>query len=173
MTMKRIINIAALLLLLVSITACNQVARFTDPTPSLEEAQEVFIKETQIMSREDALSKEIDYYQEPQITERVLSRKLTGKDIIHEMNILLKENEETMSRPADFMGMRFTWSTEWIAKAKDYAVQHPDEYIAAEYYFTGIFTNYSRESRYSTTRKRLIYIFDPVDQWWDFYVSGN
>ena len=171
--MKRIKNSLAILLLLVSFTSCNQVSRFTDPTPSLEEAQEVFIKETQIMSREDALSKEIDYYQEPQITERVLSRKLTGKDIIHEMNILLKENEELERAPFDALGMKFMWSYEWIAKAKDYAVQHPDEYIAAEYYFTGIFTNYSRDSRYSTTRKRLIYIFDPVDQWWDFYVSSN
>lgn len=166
-------KIAAILLLIISASSCNHISRFNDPTPSLDEAEQVFIKETQIMSREEALSKEIDYYQEPRITERTFSRKLTGKDVIHEMNILLKENEETMSRPADFMGMRFTWSTEWIAKAKDYAVQHPDEYIAAEYYFTGVFTNYSRDSRYSTARKRLIYIFDPVDQWWDFYVSGN
>ena len=26
---------------------------------------------------------------------------------------------------------------------------------------------------YSTIRKRLIYIYKPVDQWWDFYVSSD
>jgi hypothetical protein len=142
-----------------------------DKTPSLDKAEAQFIAEAQIMSEQDALSKEISWYKAPQITERTLSRKLTGKDVIHEMNILLKENEE--AKPDGVFGWTFKWNGEWIAKAKDYAVQHPYEVIAAEYYFTGVFTNYSAESKYSTIRKRLLYIYKPVDQWWDFYVSSN
>lgn len=142
-----------------------------DKTPSLDTAESQFISETQIMSEQDALSEEISWYKAPQITERTLSRKLTGKDVIHEMNILLKENEA--AKPDAIFGWTFKWNGEWIAKAKDYAVQHPDEVIADEYYFTGVFTNYSAESKYSTIRKRLLYIHKPVDQWWDFYVSSN
>lgn len=142
-----------------------------DKTPSLDAAEAQFISEAHIMTEQDALSKEISWYKAPQITERTLSRKLTGKDVIHEMNILLRENEE--AKPDGIFGWTFTWNEEWIATAKDYAVQHPDEVIAAEYYFTGVFTNYNADSKYSTIRKRILYIYEPVDQWWDFYVSSN
>jgi hypothetical protein len=169
-SMKPIFTIVVTLSLMF-LSSCDFVKQYIDQTPSLDEAEEQFIKEAQIMSEQDALSKEISYYQAPRITERKFTRKLTGKDIIHEMNILLKENEA--AEPDGIFGWTFKWNTEWIAKAKDYAVQHPDDIIAAEYYFTGTFTNYSVESKYSTIRKRLIYIFPPVDQWWDFYVSSN
>ena len=157
-----------ILILLSLLSSCDYIA---DKTPSLDEAVAKFISETQIMSEQDALSKEISWYKAPQITERTLSRKLRGKDVIHEMNLPLKENEN--AKPDGVFGWTFTWNGEWIAKAKDYAVQHPDEIIAVEYYFTGIFTNYSAESKYSTIRKRLLYIYKPVDQWWDFYVSSK
>lgn len=143
----------------------------TDKTPSLDTAEAQFISETQIMSEQDALSNEISWYKAPQIIERTLSRRLTGKDVIREMNILLKENEE--AKPDAIFGWTFKWNGEWISKAKDYAVQHPDEIVAVEYYFTGVFTNYSADSKYSTIRKRVLYIYSPVDQWWDFYVSSN
>lgn len=158
----------ALFSLLSLLCSCDFIR---DKTSSLDKAEAQFISETQIMSEQDALSKEISWYKAPQITERTLSRELTGKDVIHEMNILLKENEE--AEPDGIYGLTFTWNGEWIAKAKDYAVQHPDEVIATEYYFTGVFTNYSADSKYSTIRKRLIYIYKPVDQWWDFYVSSD
>lgn len=143
----------------------------TNKTPSLDTAEAQFISETQIMSEQDALSNEISWYKAPQIIERTLSRRLTGKDVIHEMNILLKENEE--AKPDAIFGWTFKWNGEWISKAKDYAVQHPDEIVAVEYYFTGVFTNYSADSKYSTIRKRVLYIYSPVDQWWDFNVSSN
>ncbi len=157
-----------ILILLSLLNSCDYI---TDKTPSLDEAEARFISETQIMSEQEALSKEISWYKTPQITERILSRKLSGKDVIHEMNLLLKKNEN--AKPDGIFGWTFTWNGEWIAKAKDYAVQHPDEIIAVEYYFTGIFTNYSEKSKYSTTRKRLLYIYKPVDQWWNFYVSSK
>ena len=52
-----------------------------DKTPSLDTAETQFISETQIMSEQDALSKEISWYKAPQITERTLTRKLSGKDV--------------------------------------------------------------------------------------------
>lgn len=158
----------AIFSILILLCSCDFI---TDKTPSLDTAEAQFISETQIMSEQDALSKEISWYKAPQITERTLSRKLTGKDVIHEMNILLKENEE--AKPDGIFGWTFKWNGEWIFKAKDYAVQHPDEIIGAEYYFTGVFTNYGADSKYSTIRKRMLYIFSPVDQWWDFYISSN
>ncbi len=158
----------SLFILLMSLCSCDYIG---DKSPSLNTAEAQFISEAQIMSEQDALSKEISWYKAPLITEREVSRNLTGKDVIHEMNILLKENEN--ARPDGIFGWTFTWNGEWIAKAKDYAVQHPDEVIATEYYFTGVFTNYSADSKYSTIRKRLLYIYKPVDQWWDFYVSSN
>lgn len=158
----------AIFSIMISLCSCDLI---TDKTPSLDTAEAQFISETQIMSEQDALYKEISWYKAPQITERTLSRKLTGKDVIHEMNILLKENEE--AKPDGIFGWTFKWNGEWISKAKDYAVQHPDEVIAAEYYFTGVFTNYDANSKYSTIRKRMLYIFSPVDQWWDFYISSN
>ena len=157
-----------ILILLSLPCSCDYIV---DQMPSLDEAEAKFISETQIMSEQDALSNEISWYKAPQITERTLTRKLSGKDVIHEMNQLLKENEN--AKPDGIFGWKFSWNGEWIAKAKDYAVQHPDEIIAVEYYFTGIFTNYSAESKYSTARKRLLYIYKPVDQWWDFYVSSK
>ena len=81
----------AIFSILILLCSCDFI---TDKTPSLDTAEAQFISETQIMSEQDALSKEISWYKAPQITERTLSRKLTGKDVIHEMNILLKENEE-------------------------------------------------------------------------------
>lgn len=154
--------------ILMSLCSCDYVG---NKAPSLDTAEAQFISETQIMSEQDALSKEISWYKAPQIMERALSRRLTGRDVIHEMNILLKENEE--AKPDAIFGWTFKWNGEWISKAKDYAVQHPDEVIAVEYYFTGVFTNYSADSKYSTIRKRLLYIYKPVDQWWDFFASSN
>jgi len=87
------------------------------------------------------------------------------------MNLLLKENEN--AKPGGIFGWTFNWNGEWIAKEKDYAVQHIDEIIAVEYNFAGIFTNYSTESKYSTIRKRLLLIYKPIEQWWDFDVSSK
>lgn len=165
--MKNILYLS-FIFLLISLCSCNNIG---DKAPSLATAEAQFISEAQIMSEQVALSKEISWYKTPQITECTVSRNLTGKDVIHEMNLLLKENEN--ASPDVIFGWTFTWNGEWIAKAKDYAVQHPDEIIATEYYFTGVFTNYSAESKYSTIRKRLLYIYKPVDQWWNFYVSPN
>lgn len=165
--MRKIAQIVTFCILFL-LCSCDYI---TDKTPSLDTAEAQFISETQIMSEQDALSKEISWYKAPQIIERTLSRILMGRDVIHEMNILLKENEE--AKPDAIFGWTFTWNEEWISKAKDYAVQHPDEAIAVEYYFTGVFTNYSADSKYSTIRKRMLYIYSPVEQWWDFYVSSN
>ena len=70
-----------------------------DKTPSLDKAEAQFIAEAQIMSEQDALSKEISWYKAPQITERTLSRKLTGsfRDnigvsvIIHRVSVFIYE----------------------------------------------------------------------------------
>ena len=57
-------------------------------------AETKFIEEVAYMDEKEALSKEIDYYKAPQITVRKHIRTLTGKDLIHECNKVIKENEE-------------------------------------------------------------------------------
>lgn len=168
MQIIRKILLYSLLSLIIILGCCNYIG---NKAPSLDSAENQFISESQIMTEQDALSQEITWYKVPQITEREISRNLNGKDVIHEMNLLLKENENTS--PDGLFGLSVTWNAEWIAKAKNYAVSHPDDIIATEYYFTGVFANYDIESKYSTIRKRLLYIYKPVDQWWDFYVSSN
>lgn len=152
------------LLILSSIVSLLTSCNLFNQTPSLDEAQEYFIEECQIMTKEEALSKEIGYYQDPVITERTFIRHLTGKDVIHEMNLLLKENEEETTSIIPWITVQ--WNEQWINTAKNYAVKHPDEIIAAEFHFTGIFTTYSEEDKYETYSRRLLFIYKPVNQWW-------
>lgn len=102
--MRKIAQIVTFCILFL-LCSCDYI---TDKTPSLDTAEAQFISETQIMSEQDALSKEISWYKAPQIIERTLSRRLTGRDVIHEMNILLKENEE--AKPDAIFGWTFTWN---------------------------------------------------------------
>ena len=57
---------------------------------SLKEAQVHFIESVQYMSKREALSKEINYYKDPQITVARKVSDLTGKDVIHECNYVFR-----------------------------------------------------------------------------------
>lgn len=67
--------------LLMTLCSCDYIG---NKAPSIDTAEAQFISEAQILSEQDALSKEISWYKTPQITERTVSRNLTGKDVIHE-----------------------------------------------------------------------------------------
>lgn len=69
--MKNVLFLS-LLGLLMSLYSCDYIG---DKTPSLDTAEAQFISEAQIMSEQDALSKEISWYKAPQITERTLLEK--------------------------------------------------------------------------------------------------
>ena len=56
------------------------------------------------MTEKEALSNEIDYYKDPKVTYRNHIRSLTGKDLIHICNKIIKwNNDETRS---SFLGIR-------------------------------------------------------------------
>lgn len=107
---------------------------------SLREAQEHFIEAVQYMSKRDALSHEISYYKDPQITVARKVSDLTGKDAIHECNLMLKENEQ-VRREMD-AGRRQFGRVWYVDDVKEYALDHPDKIVGAKYYFEGMFTHY-------------------------------
>lgn len=109
-----------------------------------------FIKNRTIMTKKDALSKEIDYYKDPEITNRRHTRSLTGKELIHECNKIMKEDEEHIER--DGYGIKRK-----AYDIKEYAIQNPDQIIANEFVFSGVFTHYG-EDKYEKYTESIIYI---------------
>ena len=107
---------------------------------SLREAQEHFIESVQYMSERDALSREISYYKDPQINVARKVTDLTGKEAIHECNLMLKENEQV--RREIETGQRQFGRMWYVDDVKEYALDHPNKIIGAKYYFEGVFTHY-------------------------------
>lgn len=136
--------------------------------PSVEEAEKVFIKKNEIITSKEALAEELSYYKSPAITERCFSRYLTGRDVIHEMNILLKEEA---SNSIVWKYTNSIHNPDLLNRAKSRGVDHPDDIIAAEYYFSGTFTSNRGYEKYVDMRCRLIYMFKPVDIWFNIPLS--
>ena len=87
----------------------------------------------------EALSNEIDYYKAPEITYKEHTRSLTGKDLIHECNQIMEEDNNKdyiQFGPTSFK------ITRKVADIKAYALEHPNEIIANEFKFSGIFTHF-------------------------------
>lgn len=143
--MKNIrIHIITLLLL---IFGCKE-------SPSIMEiAEHHFIEEVQYMNKQDALSNEINYYKDPEITTSNHLRSLTGKELIQECNRVINEDSEqdvSQMGPVVFKVIRR------VGDIKDYAMKNPDEIVAHEYYFSGTFTNYN--NGYDIRSAKIIYI---------------
>lgn len=143
----------AIIFVLVSIlSACDSFNN--SRTGTIEEAQQQFITEVQYMTEKDALANEINYYKEPQITVYRKVRDLTGKDAIHECNLLEKENEEKeRALRTGQMSVIRTWN---CYQEKQYAVDHPNDIVGAEYYFEGTFTHYN--NGYDTRKAKVLCI---------------
>ena len=120
---------------------------------TIEDAQQRFIKEVQYMTEKEALANEISYYRSPRITVKKKVRELTGKAVIHECNLLLKENQENNEA---LLNGRISIGRQWlnVDKVKDYAIEHPNDIVGAEYYFEGVFTHYNHG--YSTERAKVL-----------------
>lgn len=117
-----------------------------------EKAKQVFIEKSQYMTEREALSSEINYYKSPEITVSRHIRSLTGKDLIHECNIVIKKETDDMRGKAVMGVIRESP----IHDIKDFAIEHPDDVVANEYYFEGIFTHYN--NGYNTHKAYVIYI---------------
>ncbi len=126
-----------------------------------EYAEKVFIDEASYMNEREALSAEISYYKSPQILKKQHNRDLTGKEIIHICNEIEKKNKEdkgfTIGSTTFHLYIK-------VADIKDYALDHPDEIIAHEFYFEGIFTTYSIENKYNKRSMKIIVIPKVKDQ---------
>lgn len=122
----------------------------------MEYAEEMFIEEGEYMSERDALSKEIDYYKPPYVYKKEHIRKLTGKDLIHICNIIEKVNEK--KRMSLLRGEIFIVNIEMVEDVKNYALDHPNDYIANEFYFKGTFTTYNKDTKYSDRQEYIIVI---------------
>lgn len=75
------------ILLIIGFSSCT---KSINQQMDLAEAQ--FIKELSYMTEKEALSKEINYYKAPEITYKEHIRSLTGKDLIHECNQIMEED---------------------------------------------------------------------------------
>ena len=116
-------------------------------------AESIFIDEVQYMTEKEALSKEINYYKKPEITTRSHKRSLTGKELIHECNRVIKENNNNDYHhlgPTTFKIIRF------VDDIKDFAIEHPNDIVAEEFYFAGTFTHYNKG--YDTKKANIIYV---------------
>lgn len=124
----------------------------------LAEAQ--FIKEQSYMTEKEALSKEIDYYKAPEITYKEHTRSLTGKDLIHECNQIMEEDNNK-----DYIqfGSTSFKITRKVADIKAYALEHPNEIIANEFKFSGIFTHFGT-NRYGE-RKAVVIVVPELDRY--------
>ena len=149
---KKAICCTIIFILVSILCACDSFNN--SQTGTIEEAQQQFINEVQYMTEKEALSKEISYYKDPQITTKRKVRDLTGKDAIHECNLLERENEE--NNKALRSGQAFVVRTWNFYAEKQYAVDHPDDIVGAEYYFEGIFTHYN--NGYDTRRAKVLCI---------------
>jgi hypothetical protein len=147
----------AVLLLLLPI---NMVAWGWNPfskeskTGNIESAMKVFIERVQYMTEREALSKGINYYKKPRITVKRKVRDLTGKAAVYECNLLGKENEESLALLKG--GYVPIVSTYDYYKEKEYALDHPNDIVGAEYYFEGVFTHFNKG--YDTRRAKVLCI---------------
>lgn len=118
----------------------------------MDKAESIFIDKVQYMTKKEALSKEINYYKEPEITTRSHKRSLTGKDLIHECNRVMDEDngKDYTLGPTTFKIIRP------VVDIKDYAIEHPNDVIAEEFYFEGTFTHYN--NGYETRKANVIYV---------------
>ena len=132
------------------------IPQFSWFTPSISKqmdlAESFFIEKRAIMTKKEALSKEIDYYEDPQITYRNHVSSLTGKDLIHICNQIIKWNndEDRLS----FLGIRSTIKVDDIKK---YAIEHPEDIVANKFEFRGIFTCYGLK-KYTEQKATFIFI---------------
>ena len=120
----------------------------------IDSAEKVFIENVQTMTERDALSNEINYYRPPQIIVKRKVKEMTGRDAIHECNIMLKENEKV--REEMEAGLR-QFGRYWdVYEPKEYAISHPDDIVGAVYYFEGSFTHYA--NGYHTKKANVLCI---------------
>ena len=143
--MKKFISILTLSLLFVN---CGPSI-----DSQMDKAESIFIDEVQYMTKEEALSKEINYYKAPNISVRTHKRSLTGKDLIHECNLVIEENN---SKEFSNWGPMTFKVTRRVDDIKDYAIKHPDDIVAEEFYFEGTFTHYN--NGYGDRMARVIYV---------------
>lgn len=146
--MKKPVIITSIIIAML-LVACDD---FSNESKKFQEAQEHFVSEVQYMTKEEALSNEIDYYKDPEIIVGYKVKDLTGKEVIHECNLLLKENEEAYRDLQT--GKRWVVRTWNVGEAKDYAIKHPDDFCGKEYYFEGIFTHYGKG--FGTRKARVL-----------------
>lgn len=142
-----------LLVIFLGIAVCIEFYSCTSAiNKQMDFAEANFIKEVSIITEKEALSKEIDYYKAPEITLKQHSRSLTGKDLIHECNIIIR-NEQERLKNRRILPMR----TQSVERIKEYALGHPDDIIANEFKFRGIFTHYG-ENKYGERSATIIVV---------------
>lgn len=144
-----------ILSLFIMLSSCNQ-PQHNSSSKYGEYAKQAFIEECSYMSEREALSSEISWYKEPQITDCSYYGEMTGKDIISICNNIIAENKQ---KEEDLKSHR-TWviHTYNVGDIKEYALNYPDDAIASKYHLAANFTTYSQTNPYSSQSNDVIVI---------------
>jgi len=143
-------------MLLLGIVSCNQMN--SNGSDCLAKyAQEAFIMQCSYMSERDANSNEIDYYKAPEITEAKFTCLYTGKDLVHLCNQIEEKNEYKSANPIQFGPTTYS-ITYPVGDIKEFALDNMNSIVASQYHFSGIFTNYNKETKYSVETSNVLII---------------
>lgn len=147
------------LLVTIMLVSCGQIQSTSQDNNGSKYgkyAMQAFLEERSYMTERDALSKEIGWYKEPQVTDYSYYGDMTGRDIISICNKINAENEREL---AELRAGR-TWCaySHNVGDIKEYALNHPDECIASKYHLAATFTTYSKENPYSNQSNDVIVV---------------
>lgn len=121
-----------------------------------EYAKQAFLERMSYMTEREALSKEISWYKAPQVTDYSYYGDMTGRDIISVCNKIIAENEEEMQALRE--GRTWCAYTHNVGDIKEYAISHPDEFIASKFHLAANFTTYSQQNPYSNQSNDVIVV---------------
>lgn len=147
------------LLVTLLLTSCGKIqGTYRDDNGSKygKYAMKAFLEKRSYMSERDALSNEIGWYTEPHIIDYSYCGDMTGRDIISICNKINAENE----RGLENLRAGRTWCvySHNVGDIKEYALNHPDKYIASKYHLAATFTTYSKENPYSNQSNDVIVV---------------
>ena len=147
-----------LLLIIALLSSCDQIQNSSSKYTGKygEYAKQSFLEKMSYMTEREALSKEIGWYKEPQITDYSYYGDMTGRDIISICNKINAENERELAK----LRAGRTWCaySHNVGDIKEYALNHPDECIASKYHLAATFTTYSKENPYSNQSNDVIVV---------------
>lgn len=153
--MKKLFYFAIPLFLIFFVQSCDKVIRSVNSNYAEEQDQkkalDYFIEESQYMTEREALSKEINYYKQPNIVRQEYIGTISGKSLIHIANEINKEDQNQIG-----FGPSNIKIIHKVDDIKEVGLNHPNEQVAKVYVFGGDFVHFRNGA--SRIFKIIVYI---------------